>query len=315
MQRAHCNLLRRTILALMARLSLMLICTAAIASERQVEVVIVRGADGADSYTGKFDAQVKHWQEACAKGQVKSELVTSLEALKTGLTAQLAKADGALWVVLIGHGTFDGREAKFNLVGPDLTVGQMAEWVKPQKREVVVVNTASASGAFVQPLAGPRRVIVSATKSAGEVFYARFGEFMAAAINGLPDADLDQDQQVSLLEAFLYASRQTTQFYETEGRIATEHSVLEDNGDGVGTRAEVYEGVRAKDSKADGARALQLALVLNAEEMKLPDEVRAKRDALEAKVRALALKKAEMKPDDYYRELEQLFLEIAKLQP
>lgn len=306
---------RRTIPVLVTLMSLALMKSPASAVERQIDVLIVRGADGADTYTGKFDAQVKHWQEACTKGEVKSELITSLESLKAGLTAQQPKTDGALWVVLIGHGTYDGREAKFNLVGPDLAVTQMVEWVKPLKREVVVVNTASASGAFVQPLAGPKRVIVSATKSAGEVFYARFGEHMAAAINGLSDADFDQDQQVSLLEAFLYASRKTTDFYVTEGRIATEHSVIEDNGDGVGSRAEVFEGVRAKDSKADGARALQLALVLNADEMKLPEAVRAKRDALEAKVRALALKKAEMKPDDYYKELEALFVEIAKLQP
>lgn len=286
------------------------------AGDRQVEVWVVRGADGAETYSGKFDAQVKAWQEACAKGEVKSEVITSFDALKAALLArQAGTAAGSLWLVFIGHGTFDGREAKFNLVGPDVSATQLAEWVKPLKQEVVVVNTASASGAFVKPLAGPRRVIVSATKSAGEVFYARFGEFMAKAINGLADADLDQDQQVSLLEAFLFASKQTTQFYETEGRIATEHAVLEDNGDGVGTRAEGFEGVRAKDSKADGARALQLALVLNAEEMKLPDAVRIKRDALEARVQALVLKKAEMKEADYYQELEKLFVEIAKLQP
>ena len=285
------------------------------AAERQVEVIIVRGADGTETYGGKFDAQVKEWQEACMKGEVKSSVITSLEALQSTLLAQQTQTEGALWLVWIGHGTFDGREAKFNLAGPDVSVAQVAEWVKPLQREVVVVNTASASGAFVQPLAGPRRVVISSTKSAGEVFYPRFGEFMAKAINGLPDADLDQDQQVSLLEGFLYASKQAAQFYETEGRIATEHSVLEDNGDGVGSRAEDFEGVRAKDAKADGARALQLALVLNAEEMKLPDAVRTKRDALEAKVRELASKKSEMKAEDYYRDMEQLFLEIAKLQP
>lgn len=286
-----------------------------IAAERQIDVLIVRGADGEDKYTGKFDAQVKAWQEAASKGGVQSQVITSLEALKTILQAQQNKTEGALWLVMIGHGTFDGREAKFNLVGPDFNLAQTVEWVKPLKREVVVVNTASASGAFIQPLAGPKRVIVSATKSAGEVYYARFGEHMARAITGLPEADLDEDQQVSLLESFLYASRQTADFYVTEGRIATEHALLEDNGDGVGTRAEIFEGVRAKDPKADGARALQLALVLNEDEMKLSEEVRAKRDALENKVRALALRKAEMKPDDYYRELEGLFVEIAKLRP
>jgi hypothetical protein len=136
---------------------------------------------------------------------------------------------------------------------------------------------------------------------------------MAQAIGGLPEADLDQDKQVSLLEAFLYAAKQAAQFYETEQRIATEHALIEDNGDGVGTRPEMFEAVRAKDDQADGARALQLALVLNEQEMKLSDEVRAKRDVLEAQVRALAAKKAQMKDDDYYRELEALFVQIARL--
>lgn len=279
------------------------------AIERQMEVLIVRGADGEEVYGKKFDAQVKAWQEACTKGQVKSQVVTALDDLKSGIAA----VKGTLWIVMIGHGTFDGRESKFNLSGPDLSVAQMAEWLKPLSQEVVLVNTASASGAWVKPLSGAKRVIVSATKSADEVFYTRFGEFMAKAIVGLPEADADQDRQVSLLEAFLYAAKQAAQFYETEERIATEHAIIEDNGDGVGTRSEVFEGVRPKDPKFDGARALQLALVLNDEEMKLSDEVRAKRDALEAKVRELVTKKSSIKEDVYYRELEKLFREIAVL--
>ena len=283
------------------------------AAERQTEVVIVRGADGTPEYAKRFDEQVAAWQEACTKGLVRCEVLTHFEVVQARLGKAVAQPTGALWLVMIGHGTFDGREAKFNLEGPDFSTEQLASWLSPIKREVIVVNTASASGAFVKPLSGPKRVIVSATKTATEVFYPRFGEFMAKAISGLPEADLDQDKQASLLEAFLYASKQTTQFYETEQRIATEHSLLEDNGDGVGTRAEVFEGVQAKADKADGARALQLALVLNEQEMKLSDEVRAKRDALEAQVRALVAKKAQTKEDDYYCELEALFLQIARL--
>lgn len=279
------------------------------AIERQMDVIIVRGADGAEAYGKKFDAQVQSWQEACTKGQVKSQVVKSLDELK----AKIEAAKGQLWIVMIGHGTFDGREAKFNLTGPDLTIGQLAQWVKPLSQEVVVVNCASASGAWVKALSGPKRIIVSATKSADEVFYAHFGEFIAKAINGLPEADADQDKQVSLLEAFLYAAKQTAQFYETEERIAPEHAIIEDNGDGVGTRSEVFEGVQAKDAKADGARALQLALVLNEDELKLSDELRAKRDVLETQVRDLIAKKAKLKEDDYYRELEKLFRQIAAL--
>ncbi len=292
-------------------IALLVVCMGSFAHaiERQMEVLIVRGADGEDVYGKKFDAQVKAWQEACSKGQVKAAVITRLDDLKS----RVASVKSSLWIVMIGHGTFDGREAKFNLSGPDLSVAQLAEWLKPLPQEVVVVNTASASGAWVKPLSGSNRVIVSATKSADEVFYTRFGEFMAKAIVGLPEADADQDRQVSLVEAFLYAAKQAAQFYETEERIATEHAIIEDNGDGVGTRSEVFEGVRPKDPKFDGARSLQLALVLNEDEMKLSDEVRTKRDALEAKVRELVAQKSSIKEDEYYRELEKLFREIAAL--
>ena len=292
-------------------IALLVVCMGSFAHaiERQMEVLIVRGADGEEVYGKKFDAQVKAWQEACSKGQVKAAVITRLDDLKS----RVASVKSSLWIVMIGHGTFDGREAKFNLSGPDLSVAQLAEWLKPLPQEVVVVNTASASGAWVKPLSGSNRVIVSATKSADEVFYTRFGEFMAKAIVGLPEADADQDRQVSLVEAFLYAAKQAAQFYETEERIATEHAIIEDNGDGVGTRSEVFEGVRPKDPKFDGARSLQLALVLNEDEMKLSDEVRTKRDALEAKVRELVAQKSSIKEDEYYRELEKLFREIAAL--
>ena len=292
-------------------IALLMVCMGpfAHAIERQMEVLIVRGADGEEVYGKKFDAQVKAWQEACSKGQVKAAVITRLDDLKS----RVASVKSSLWIVMIGHGTFDGREAKFNLSGPDLSVAQLAEWLKSLPQEVVVVNTASASGAWVKPLSGSKRVIVSATKSAEEVFYTRFGEFMAKAIVGLLEADADQDRQVSLVEAFLYAAKQAAQFYETEERIATEHAIIEDNGDGVGTRSEVFEGVRPKDPKFDGARSLQLALVLNEDEMKLSDEVRTKRDALEAKVRELVAQKSSIKEDEYYRELEKLFREIAAL--
>ena len=305
----------RAVVRFVVQCWLVVACTAMaeVVRARDVDVIIVRGADGAPEYAKRFDAEVSGWQAACAKSKVSVEVLTQLDELKAALQKQSSKPTGALWLVLIGHGTFDGRDARFNLSGPDFTPQELAQWLKSVQREVVVVNTASASGAFIKPLAGPKRVLLSATKSGDEVSYPRFGEHLARAIGGELQADLDQDQQVSLLEAFLYASRQTAQFYETEGRIATEHALIEDNGDGVGTRAEMFEGVRAKADKADGGRASQIALLLNAEEASLSDEIRAKRDALEVQVRALVARKTAMKEDDFYRELESLFVAIATL--
>jgi hypothetical protein len=156
-------------------------------------------------------------------------------------------------------------------------------------------------------------VVVAATKSGDEVFFTRFGEPFAKAIAGAGEADLDQDGQVSVLEAFLFASKQADLFYETEERIATEHALLDDNGDGVGTRASMFEGVRGKAGTADGVRAHELHLVMSEAEAKIPADIRARRDALEGAVREVVAKRATMPEEGYYRELERLFLEIAKL--
>jgi len=286
---------------------------------RDLEVLLVVGASGEAEYGKLFDAQVTVWKEACDKAAVplkiigRDELVEDLPKLEAAIKQAVSKSGGQFWLVMIGHGTFDGREAKFNLRGPDLTTKQLGDWLKPLDREFVLIQTASASAGFIQPLVGKNRIIVSATKSSDEVFYTRFGEYFAPAIAGKAEADLDQDKQVSVLEAFLYASKQVAEFYEKEERLATEHPLLEDNGDGVGTRSEIFEGVKATVAKADGARASQVALVLSEEEMKLSDEQRLKRDALETELDALKVRRPEMGEASYYGELEELLRKLAEV--
>ncbi len=291
---------------------------------RDLDVIVVLGAEGTEEYGKRFKEEADAWQAACAKAAVKFEIIgadkdKSDDAMQfeARLKAEHAKTTGALWVVMIGHGTFDGREAKFNLRGADITPAQIGAWLKPVTREMVFIDTASASAPFVKAVTGPNRICVSATKSADEFFYARFGGFFARAVGGLPEADLDQDKQVSVLEAFLHASKQVAGFYETEGRLATEHSILDDNGDGVGTRAEVFDGVTAgktaDGSTADGERAAQVALVLSDEDARLPDADRVRRDEIERRIHALAAKKSKMPEDKFYGEMESLMLELGRI--
>lgn len=277
---------------------------------RNLDVIIVRGADGAEEYGKKFTAQVEAWSAACAKAGLAPEVFKG-EKTAAELEKRLSqiKPDHTLWLVLIGHGTFDGREAKFNSEGPDFDAKQLAGWLAPLKQEVVVINAASASGGFVRPLTGKGRVIITASKSPDEVFYARFGEHFAEAISGLAEADLDQDKQVSLLEAFRHASKTAATFYENEGRLATEHALIEDNGDGAGTRRESLESPPA-EAKLDGERAAQLVLVLSEEEKQLTDAQRAKRDALERDLKTLKEQRAKLSDDDYYSKLEKLLREL-----
>lgn len=292
---------------------------------RGLTVIAVIGAEGAEEFAEKFQKSANFLKTASEKGEAEFHLIgmefgknDDAETLKKLITAETAETEGELWIILIGHGSFDGRTAKFNVRGPDFTDKELAEWLADFDRPLAVVNTASASAPFLKALSGPDRIVVTATKSAQEIFYTRFGEFFAEAIGGLEGADLDNDEQVSLLEAYLYSAEQVSLFYENEGRLATEHALIDDNGDQMGTRADWFEGVLAtrmakQDAEPDGERAHQRVLVPNETEARMPLDIRKKRDALELKVKVLVRKKRDMKEDAYYAELEKLLLEIAKI--
>ncbi len=296
------------------------------AAEPEIRIVVVTGTGGTDEYEQIFAENALKWSEAATKGNAAFDLIgqgpppsenepSDAETLKTTLTEV---KEPELWLVLIGHGTFDTREVKFNLRGPDITDRELAEWTKAYPGKLSVINTASASGSFVRQLSGEGRVIVTATKNESEIFYTRFGSYMAEAVSGKPEADLDNDDQVSLLEAFVFAADEVATFYDNEGRLATEHALLDDNGDGLGSRAEWYEGTTTtqtpgKDKETDGAIAAQRVLVKNEFEKRLTPGQRTHRDTLELQVKELRKNKADMEEKDYYDQLEELLLELARL--
>jgi hypothetical protein len=288
-------------------------------------LVLVIGAPGEPEYAAQFSSWAGSWKEASAKGGLQTFVVGEdkekpdgdLPQLLEILTNEVARPEGELWLVFIGHGTFDGRSAKFNLRGPDISAADLAAVLKPCRRPLAVIQCASASGPFLKALSAPGRVIITATRSGYEVNATRFGGYMARAIAD-PAADLDKDGQTSLLEAFLSASRQVEQFYKEQGRLMTEHALLDDNGDGFGTPAEWFRGVRAVKSAAegksvDGVRAHQIFLVPGDVERRLPPEARARRDELEQKLSALRSNKSKMNEDEYYRQLEGIMVETARL--
>lgn len=299
--------------------------TPATPPEDRATVVVVAGAPGESEFATVFEEGMKTWAVVCTQAGAKQiaigsdapGAVSDYDRLKQAFEAEPKDGPGALWLVLAGHGTFDGKEAKFNLRGQDVTATELALWLKPFKRPVAIVDTSSASAPFLAKLAGPNRVVVTSTRSGYEQNYARFGKYFAEAVAD-PKSDLDKDGQVSLLEAFLSGASRTTEFYKTEGRLATEHALIDDNGDGLGTPAEWFRGVRATKQARDGAsldgtRARQFLLVRSAVEQQLTPTTRAQRDALELQVAKLRDAKAKMTEDDYYGELEKLLLQLASL--
>lgn len=288
-------------------------------------VFVVVGAAGADEFSTVFSEETSRWEKACEQAQARHVTIGAAAAgtvndhdqLQQALAAEATEGSGELWIVFIGHGTFDGKEAKFNLRGPDLGATELALWLQPFKRPLAIIDTSSASAPFLNKLAGPRRVVITATRSGFEQNYARFGRYFAEAISD-PQGDLDKDGETSLLEAFLSASAHLAEFYKTEGRLATEHPLLDDNGDGLGTPPDWFRGVRAvkkarDGATADGPRAQQFVLVRSAAEQKLSPALRAQRDELELALAKLRDGKAKLAEDEYYRRLEALLLDIAKL--
>ncbi len=301
------------------------LCSLALAEPAEKPcVLVVVGAPGSAEYTSQFRQWADQWRDAAKKASAESirigldaeSTATDRDQLRDALAAH-AEGREPLWVVLIGHGTFDGREAKFNLRGPDLTDAELAGWLAPVKRPLAVMVCASSSGPFLNKLSGENRVVVTATKSGHEQNFARFGGYLAGAI-GDPAADLDKDGQVSLLEAFLMAAGRTDEFYREHARLATEHSLIDDNGDKLGTPPDWFHGIRATRRAKDGApldgiRAHQFHLILSDQERKLPAETRRRRDELETAIAALRDEKPKLNADEYYKRLESLMVELARL--
>ena len=304
------------------------LCLNAIASSTNATrptVLVAIGAPGEEEFGKAFREWATAWKEACDKAEAKFVLIgdeaqssgSDRERLQQGLETLPKEGNEALWLVLIGHGTFDGKEAKFNLRGPDVSASDLANWLKPFQRPLAIINTTSASAPFLHKLSATNRVVITATRSGLENNFARFGGFLAKAIADL-SADVDKDGQTSLLEAYLTASRQVQEFYKTEGRLATEHALLDDNGDGLGTPADWFRGIRAvkkpqEGASMDGFRAHQMHLVRSGAEQKLRAEARSKRDALELEIARLREKKSDMPEEEYYARLEVLMLDLARI--
>jgi len=241
-------------------------------------------------------------------------LLADAAATKDGVTkafdalAAAAGADDTVVIVLFGHGTFAAGVAKFNLPGPDMAPQDFAPLLAKQRsKRVVFVDTASASGPFVEALSGAGRVVVTATRTGDEKYATLFGgPFVDAFFT--ETADADRDGRVSILEAFDYAKKAVTASYAREGLLATEHALLDDNGDKQGS---MEPGRQAKDGQA--AAVLSLGS-MRQQALPADEKIRAlylERQQIERRIESLKLLKSGMEPEKYAAELERLATELA----
>lgn len=302
------------------------------AAQQNTHVIIVSGIGGEPKYQQTFF----EWGAAMAKAaaeryavpkeniaflaerpEMDAQLATgrsTKEEVEKAIAAVAGRAspDALVFLLLIGHGSYQGGESRINLPGPDLTAQDFAKLLDTlAPRRVVFVNVASASGEFVKAVSGPNRVVITATKSGMERDHAQFGKFFVAALTS-DGADTDKDGAVSMLEAFEYAKLETARAYEQDRALQTEHAVFDDNGDGMGSTA----AADGQDGKLARLTFLGSAAVVAGTEAppgaspalrKLYDEKR----EIEKRIDALRALKETMEQARYEQELEKLLIELA----
>lgn len=296
--------------------------------EAQTRLVVVSGLTGEPRYATLFhewsaamvnaartrfgvaDSAVVWLAEDPAKAPGRIAGRSTREAIGAALARTAARMGPRerLLFLFIGHGSA-GETPRLALPGPDITAPELARMLAAfGDREVGVVLAASASGDFIPALSGPRRVVITATKSGMEGNETRFPAHFVAAF-AKEGADRDKDGRVTLLEAFAYAGAEVRREYDDEGKLLTEHALLDDDGDRKGSAP-------PGDAGADGRLARAFALgggraVASADPAVAALEAR-QRD-LEGRVAALRARKSQMEAKAYEDALEALLVELAEV--
>lgn len=214
-----------------------------------------------------------------------------LAALKPRLTA-----DDTLLIVLIGHGTFDGTAAKFNLAGPDMDSREWKAALDAIPARLVFINASSSSFPFVSALAGKNRIIIAATDSAAQKYTTMFPQYFIEALDQVPKADSDKNGRLSVWEAFTYAGQAVKQAFDQKGTLVTERSVIEDGASGMLAKTTFFDPAPAAISENSAVAALDK-----------------RRIAVETEIEQLKGRKGQMPAGQYEEEFERLAIELAKI--
>jgi hypothetical protein len=282
--------------------------------------VTVAGLGGEPDYEQRFTALAKDLDKLfkAAASDAHVYTFTGSDATKAHLSdtlgqiAREAKPDDEFTLILIGHGSYDGEEYKFNLPGPDISGLDLAILCDriPAKRQLIV-NTTSASGGSIGALQKAGRIVITATKTGTEKNATVFARYWVDSLRD-GSADTDKNDDITALEAFQFADRKTAAFYESQKRLATEHAVFEDNGKKEAVRA-------ASTESGEGQLAASFILLrLGAAQKAANDPAKRalldKKEELERKIDLLKYQKAAMSAEDYKKQLSDALLELARVQ-
>jgi hypothetical protein len=292
-------------------------------SDKQRFALIISGATGGDEYAAQYSAWTASLRQTLMErmrfdeGRIailseseRPEAASTAENVRKVLTAtrQTMGRDDLLFIFLVGHGTFDGVDAKFNLVGRDLESAEWAALLKPLPGYVVIVNSTAGSFPFIERLSGPKRIIVTATDSVAQRFDTVFAEYFVKAF-GDESADLDKNGRISIWEAFTSAAGGVRRHYQQRGQLATERSLLDDNGDGIGSSA--------AEQGQDGTQASRTYLEIDQPGAAPTDEELLKllqrKTLLEGELEELKIRRAFLPADEYAKEFERIITEYARV--
>ena len=290
----------------------------AVQARAAIYYVTVAGLGGEPDYEQRFTAAAKDLDKIFKTAGATAHVYTLTSAQATAsqlkdtlaAVAHDAKAEDDFVLILIGHGSFDGIEYKFNLVGPDVTGADLAAMCnRIPARHQLIVDTTSASGGGVQALERPGRAVIAATKSGTEKNATVFARYWVEALQD-PAADTDKSDSISAMEAFTYAAKKTTAFYDSQKRLATEHAVFDDVGHG--------EAVREASSEQGALMSSFTVLRLDGSQKAANDPAKrdllVKKEELEQKIDTLKYQKAAMDPEDYKKQLTTVLLDLARVQ-
>jgi hypothetical protein len=282
--------------------------------------VTVAGLGGEPDYEQRFTALAKDLDKLLKEsgGDAHVYTLTGSEATKAHLTetmnliAKEAKADDTLTVTLIGHGSYDSVEYKFNLPGPDISGEELAGLCdRVAAKRQLIVNTTSASGGSIGALQKPGRIVIAATKTGTEKNATVFARYWVEALRD-SSADVDKNEAISALEAFQYADRKTASFYESQKRLATEHAIIEDTGKKEGVRAATAEN--GEGQLATSFILLRLGAAQKAANDPAKRALLDKKEELERKIDTLKYQKAAMSAEDYKAQLSAALVDLARVQ-
>jgi len=282
--------------------------------------VTVAGLGGEPEYEQRFASQAQEIDKLirASSPDAKIQTLYGRDATKVQVEnalasiAKEARPSDVFVLMLVGHGSFDGYDYKINLPGPDLSATELAALLdRIPTTHQLIVNMTSASGGSRAALQKPNRVVITATKSGSEKNATVFARYWVEALRD-PASDTDKNEALSALEIFLYAEQKTSQFYETQKRLATEHPTLEDTGQADGARKPSPEN--GEGLLASQITVLRLGATQAAARTPEKQALLAHREQLEQEIDKLKYQKAAMPEDEYKQQLQALLLELAKTQ-